>query len=108
MKLNYTSIASAPFCDYLNVTMPSSHYEALQSSLAYLIETACLTSYDGITYSVDGNSGTLVIKLHARYLMLSASGGILQHFRNLGLYDEYISTLSEYPSKITRGLYRSL
>lgn len=103
MKLSYTSIAGVPFCDYLNVTLPADTHQAIKTQLDYLFELAGLSSYDdGVTHQLDGNSGAFKIKKNSRYITLSASGGILQHFRDLGLYNEYISILTEYPLKITR------
>ena len=103
MKLSYTSIDGYPFCDYLNVTMPSAELDTLKTSLEYILENAGLSSFDGgLTYQADENSGAFKIKISAAYFVLSASGSMLKHFRNLGLYDEYISVLSEHPHKITR------
>lgn len=103
MKLSYTSIAGVPFCDYLNLTMPADCLDAVTLSLQGIFEIAGLSSFDGgVTYLIDGNSGSFKLKANSRYITLSASAGILQHFRELGLYDEYISLLTEYPHKITR------
>lgn len=103
MKLSYTSIAGVPFCDYLNLTLPAHALEPIRSQLDYLFEMAGMSSFDsGITYQLDGNSGAFKIKTNSRYITLSASGGILQHFRDLRLFNEFISILTEYPHKITR------
>ena len=103
MKLSYTSIAGVPFCDYLNLTLPAYTLEPITFQLAYLFEVAGMSSFDnGITYQLDSNSGAFKIKTNSRYITLSASGGILQHFRDLGLFNEFISILTEYPHKITR------
>lgn len=102
MKLSYASIAGKPFCDYLTVTMPASVLQSVTSSLQELFETAGMSSFDdGLTYSLDGNSGAFKLKTNPRYITLSASGGILEHFRNLNLYDQYITILNEHPHKIT-------
>lgn len=103
MKLSYTSIAGIPFCDYLTVTMPAHSLEPLKKSLSELFDATGLSTFDdGITYQIDTKPGALKLKSNTRYLTLSASGGILEHFRQTGFYNEYIAILSEYPLKITR------
>lgn len=103
MKLSYASIAGKPFCDYLTVTMPAYALQSVTPSLQELFETAGMTSFDdGSTYLIDGNTGAFKLKTNPRYITLSASGGILEHFRNLKLFDQYITILNEHPHKITR------
>lgn len=103
MKLSYTSIAGVPFCDYLTVTMPADSLEPLKNSLLELFDATGLSTFDdGTTYQIENKPGALKLKSNPRYLTLSASGGILEHFRQTGFYDEYIAILSEYTLKITR------
>lgn len=102
MKLSYTSIAGGVFCDYLNVTLPASVKSDLLFQLSAFIDTAGLSSYDdGETYQLQGSSGALKLKSNSRYLTLSASGAMLRHFRDLGIYDYYLQIISMYEHKVT-------
>lgn len=102
MKLNYTSMFGQPFCDYLNVTLPTSSKDELLYHLNGLIDSSGISTFDsGLTYGIDGHPGTLKVKTNSRYITLSASGGMLQHFRNLRLFDSYLEIISKFEHKVT-------
>lgn len=103
MLLHYSSIVGAVHCDYLNVTMPSLALAELKADLSGLFDAAGLSSSgDGETYTLADSPGAFKLRHNSRYITLSASGGILRHFRDLGVMNYYLEILGKYPHKITR------
>lgn len=106
--LPYSSIIADPFCDYLNVTVPHDQQGALRALLEPLVESlGPFESFDDgyrLFEVRDGSlvpAGSLKIKKRGQVCLCSASGQVLLRLRMLGLFDEYLLALSQFPHRVS-------
>lgn len=87
-----------PFCDHLAVTFHPERNPA--GSLRALLSDAGGLAIDDRTFRVGEGS----VKLYRTYgvLYCSASGAALAHLRENGLFMDWLSTIGEWPHRITR------
>lgn len=112
-RLSYQSMVGEPFADYLNVTVPYGHAEAVREGLLPLLET--LGAFDEAQpgefgfYEVGVVKGKItaipdgVLKLRKRgqVLLISASGAVLRRLRDRGSYGEYLALLGMFPHRVS-------
>jgi hypothetical protein len=93
-------------CDWLDVTYaPSSPVVGSIAEFLSVNGGTCSYSDDqSSTYRLGGGAGGGTLKVDTRGLFtrVSASGGVLAHFRAQGVYFDYLSTLSEFPHNVSR------
>lgn len=102
-----SSMLDSPFADYLNVTFPLSFRDEVKTALLPVIES--IGPFDeeveGL-YRLYGrdmrpSGGTIKLSERGKVLIVSASGVALAMLRDRGLYDDYLSCLSEFPHRVS-------
>lgn len=101
LPINNALCLGDPFCDYLNITTPKQNQDALMSLILPILDfVGCLHQYEG-TYSIPPAFGTFKVYRRGQVAVFSASGGLLRSFRQLGLYDQYLTIFADYEYRIS-------
>ncbi len=111
--LSYQSMLGEPFADYLNVTTPYGHAEAVREALLPLLES--LGTFEEAQPGefsffevglVKGKfvalpDGVLKLRKRGQVLLISASGAVLRRMRDRGSYGEYLALLGMFPHRVS-------
>lgn len=90
-----------PFCDYLNITSPKEQQQAILDLIKpYLDYAGCLEQFTG-TFQIPSSFGTFKTYTRGSVCVFSASGGLLSAFRQLGLYDHYLTLFADFPHRVS-------
>lgn len=90
-----------PFCDYLDVTCsPEVTFYDDIVAWANSLFPVCFATPDRIAYSV--SRGKLVVDFKRLFHRVSASGEVLRHLRESGLYGDYLTIIGGFPHAVTR------
>lgn len=99
--LDHGSILTDPFCDYLNVTTPEEHSEAVMSALAPLLDMLGGEEESPGLYRFAGIFGTFKNHRRGNVAVLGASGGVLDLLRRRHLFQDYLSILASFPHRVS-------
>ena len=99
-----TCSSSSVFCDWLNVTFrpDDSPIISLRAWLDGLLFPVSFADPDAGIVCLRVGLGTLRIEQKKRFHLVSASGSVLGHLRDIGQFEEYLSLLALRPHKVTR------
>lgn len=106
------SMVGRPFCDYLNVSVPAEHGEALREVVLPVLQSlAQFQESDGVLMfftmgTRKGNivaipSGTVKFGRRGKVATLSTSGAVLGHLRAAGGLSEYLAAIGSLPHRVT-------
>lgn len=95
------SLTSA-FCDWLDVTC--SPENSFFDRVVMFLDVGCfpLAFSDDRSQSFKVGEGILRLDTERKWHRASASGSVLSHLRSAGLFEQYLSVLSEVPHTVTR------
>jgi len=101
VPLAWAARASEPFCDYLNVTVPRLHEEALQASVAAFMAGWGVHHEPGMPGLYKLFNGTIKASPYGKVYRVSASGQALFMLRCMGAYGAYLAMLGEFPHRVS-------
>lgn len=101
LPLASASRASEPFCDYLNVTVPRSHCDALGASLSDFMSSWGVYPESGAGVLYRLGNGTIKLKPYGKVVAVSASGSALHMLRLMGAYSAYLHVLGAFPHRVS-------
>lgn len=114
VRFPYSSMVGRPFCDYLNVSVPLEHVEALRDSVLPVLQSAGQfaesESGDIFQFYVIGKrkgelcpvpSGTVKFGRRGKVATISTSGQALALLRASGAFPEYLAAIGSLPHRVT-------
>lgn len=102
IPLDWSSRATEPFCDYLNVTVPVDHREQFDSDIRGYFHSLGLSEDEFLpgVYRI-GEYGTFKVGKRGKVLVASASGDALSHLRLIGGLSDYLTVLAAFPHRVS-------
>lgn len=97
-----TYSASRVFTDWLDVTYSPDNSPVDDLRLWLDSQLFPIRYADDCSVLVDVGNGVLAFQIKPRFHRVSASGSVLSHLRDLGIFEEYLSLLGTCPHKVTR------
>lgn len=114
VRFPYASMVGRPFCDYLNVSVPFEHVEALRDAALPVLRSAGQfaesESGDIFQFFTIGKrkgelcavpSGTVKFGRRGKVATLSTSGQALGILRASGAFPEYLAAIGSLPHRVT-------
>jgi hypothetical protein len=90
-----------PFTDYLNLTAPKEHGEAIFSQLRPILDSlGCSEVVEGL-FQLPSKLGTFKRSVRGQVSIFSASGGFLEALRVNRLYGDYLVVFSEFEHRVS-------
>lgn len=101
LPISHSLCLCDPFCDYLNITTPKINQDAILELLKpYLDFIGCLEQTPGL-FACAGGFGTFKTYIRGSVCVFSASGGVLNAFRQLNLYDQYLTIFYDFEHRVS-------
>jgi hypothetical protein len=103
VALPYISLSGAPFCDYLNVSVPLDVGELLARALCPVLDQVGASEQPGCPglWNLISCGGTFRYRHRGTVGIISASGAALQALRERRLFADYLSIIGEFPHRVT-------
>jgi hypothetical protein len=103
VALPYSFLSGAPFCDFLNVSVPIDFGNLLMRALHPVLDQvgACEQTGCAGLWNIVACGGTFKYRRRGSAAIISASGAALQALRERRLFADYLSIIGEYPHRVT-------
>lgn len=101
LPISHSYCLCDPFCDYLNITSPKINQEAILNLIKPFLDViGCLEQVTGL-FSCAGGFGMFKTYVRGSVCVFSASAGVLDVFRKLNMYDEYLAIFYDFEHRVS-------
>lgn len=101
LPISHSYCLCDPFCDYLNITTPKINQDAVFALIQPFLDViGCLEQFAGL-FSCAGGFGTFKVYVRGQVCVFSASAGVLNAFRQLNMFDEYLALFYDFEHRVS-------
>lgn len=101
LPIRHDACLGVPFCDYVNITTPKEHIEAIKASIQPFLDViGALQTVENL-YLMPNKGGAFKIYLKGAVAVYSFSGGVMASLRANKMLDEVLFIFVDYPHNVS-------